>query len=132
MVGVLPGTMIFGISSTFCSRVSFHACLATSRRTLYLRCCIFVSNFLNFRTILSEKNQNFAMMFLSKNSSTSSGFTEWLSSSTRTETPFPHLPIQNMLASSTFSASPFPFTMWTVNQSSRKHWKEYFLWVTSF
>ncbi|MBQ5352063.1 MAG: hypothetical protein IIU38_07715, partial [Bacteroidaceae bacterium] len=30
IVGVFPGTMVFGISSTFSRSVSFHACLATS------------------------------------------------------------------------------------------------------
>ena len=44
IVGVLPGTIIFGISMTFSAKVSFHACLATSRNTLYFKCCTFVSN----------------------------------------------------------------------------------------
>ena len=39
-------TIFLGISSILSRRVSFHACLATSRRTLYFRCCTFVSNFL--------------------------------------------------------------------------------------
>ena len=48
MVGVWPGTMVLGISKIPSKSVSFQARRATSRNTLYLRCCTLVSNFLDF------------------------------------------------------------------------------------
>ena len=44
IVGVVPGTMVYGIRVMFSISLSSHASRATSLRTLYFRCCTLVSN----------------------------------------------------------------------------------------
>ena len=46
IVGIFPGTIIFGIPIASSASVPFHAERATSRSTLYFNRCTFVSNFL--------------------------------------------------------------------------------------
>ena len=48
IVDSFPGTIISGIFIIFSNNLPFHACRATSQRTLYLRYCTFVSNLLIF------------------------------------------------------------------------------------
>ena len=52
MVASFPGTIVLGISVICSSNSSLHAKRATSRSTLYFKCCIFVSNFLTADTFL--------------------------------------------------------------------------------